>query len=195
LTKIDRQSTLSPVDLSLTDEQARAMSRFMKNLGKASLYLVLLAGFILIIAGLADLITGGWPPRVLWNAGFPGATIVSLLAMLYFMTLVTIIWKRTGLKWYLVGENLIGFYLMFAAAMFLLYRLISWIDVTFWSMGYEVFVVGTLVVLWFSRTSVAQRLKRQRGIEQQRYAAHWPTLGALSFTDVFLLRIPIIRLM
>jgi len=182
--------TLNGEQSSLTPEQMQAMWRFLRNFGNASLYLVLLPGFIVLITGLLGLITGEW---IYWpDLGFRGAAITGVLALVYFLILIVIIWNRTGLKWYLLGENSFAMNLFVFVPVWLLYTGIVPLEVRF-SLTGLVALFATALLLTFIHKRLERAWRPHLYQERRRYADYWPELGHLSFADVLFLRIPVIK--
>jgi hypothetical protein len=175
----------------LTQEQSKAMARFLKNYYNASLYLVLLAMFILLITVMLDWVTHKF---MFWMAdGVIGATIVSIVAVAYFFALVTVIWRRTGLKWYVVGENLQGFGIGAVAVVLLIYYGVLPLELRYSPIPFFFLLMAAILFRWALQSALSQRLKQRVMDERHEFSQHWIMLGRLSFADVLFLRIPSIR--
>jgi hypothetical protein len=175
----------------LTQEQSKAMARFLKNYYNASLYLVLLAMFILLITVVLDWATHNF---MLWIAeGMIGASIVSIVAALYFVALVTVIWRRTGLKWYVVGENLQGLGAGILVIISLFYYFVLPLELRYSVVTFFFLLMVAIMLPRVLQSVLAQRLKQYVLTERHEFGQHWITLGTLSFADVLFLRIPTIK--
>jgi hypothetical protein len=172
----------------LSDEQAKARWRFLKNFYNASLYLVLLSAFIILFTALLDFVNhqlASW-----LYIGLTGVAVTGTLAVLYITALITIIWKRTGLKWYVIGENLQGLNLLVLALFWFIYFVVLPLEVRYSTVAIVLALVGIGMLNWALRRLFGQQVRLRFQIERDRYAEHWLTLGQLSFADVLFLRIP-----
>jgi hypothetical protein len=172
----------------LSDEQLKARWRFLKNFYNASLYLVLLSAFIILFTAFLDFVNhqlASW-----LYIGLTGVAITGTLAILYITALITIIWKRTGLKWYVIGENLQGLNLLVLALFWFIYFVVLPLEVRYSTVAIVLALVGIGTLNWALRRLFGQQVRLRVQIERDRYAAHWLMLGQLSFADVLFLRIP-----
>ncbi len=175
---------------SPTAEQLQARWRFVKNVYNASLYLFLLASFVLLISVFLNLIMGksDW-----FTYGLTAIVFIAALAIVYDLTLVTVIWKRTGLKWYLAGENLGMFNLLPILVAYIFFFAILPSELRSPMIAMPIVIAVFALFWWPFRRLFAPGVTRQLIAERSRYAQHWLVLGQLSFADVLFLRIPTIK--
>ncbi len=83
--------------------QVQARQAFLRNLGDAFWFLLLIPLHVFLIAAGLALVTGKdyWLVHIV----FPGVGIVLFLMLVYSFIIVTLTWKRTGLIWYLFNSD------------------------------------------------------------------------------------------
>ncbi len=170
--------------------QAQARQAFLKNLGNAFWFLLLIPLHVFLIAAGLVLVTGKdiyWLNQVV----LPGVEVVLFLTLVYSFIIVALTWKRTGLIWYLFNADqreldtfLISVYLLAAWLVTALVGRESELDKI---MVFLLVALGPFLLLnklWGRK--VIQRAKKERDENSNL----WQALGPVSPWKILLLRIP-----
>lgn len=170
--------------LTISKQQTTAMEAFQNRCQQA----IRLAVFsCTVVMAFSLLVT-----RLSMQA-FPLVVAVWIIMAAYPLVLMVLIWARTGLFWHLLNAYAVWIGIIFILLV-LLIALLNIVDVLQSDLlaagksNYD--LLGLVIVLPLFAFAFKSSTRARAELERAQYGDHWLTLGAISFFDVLLLRLP-----
>ncbi len=171
------------------DPQVQNRQAFLKNLGNALLFLLLIPLHVLVIAAGLVLLTH----RDIWltQVVFPGVGLVLFLMLVYSFLIVTLIWRRTGLIWYLLDSDQRELSAFLNVVCLLAVWLVMWLVVREFEIGkMMIFLLIAFGAFLLSRKLWGKKVMQHTKLERDGNSQLWQALGPVLPWKILLLRIP-----
>jgi hypothetical protein len=157
-------------------------------------FLLLIPVHVFLIAGILTLITRD-EAHWLFQVGFLGTVIMLFLALVYAFIIVILIWRRTGLIWYLFDSDQRGLQAILTTVYVLVVLVVMWLVVRKFEVDkvalFLLIVYGASLLLLFLSKKLWGRAVIQRVMkERDKNDSLWQALKQVSVRGILLMRIP-----